>query len=151
VIGAMRSSDREGFANLFARSIILFLQLPPDSENGLDPKVLQEELLASIRTSARDLAHREKFSTLGGVRAVASLSCCSRSRPGRGVCSSPRQHGQRMMRFEVLGIEGRTAVRRFDGADSVVFNALTRYEYELPAEDFDLLSKAVPRAVADQQ
>jgi hypothetical protein len=41
--------------------------------------------------------------------------------------------------------------QRFDGADSVVFNALTRYEYELPAEDFDLLSKAVPRAVADQQ
>jgi hypothetical protein len=61
VIGAMRSSDREGFANLFARSIILCLQLPPDSENGLDPKVLKEELLASIRTSARDLAHREEF------------------------------------------------------------------------------------------
>jgi hypothetical protein len=78
----MRSSDREGFANLFARSIILFLQLPPDCENGLDPKVLQEELLASIRTSARDLAHREEFTTLAWVRAVASLSCCSRSRPG---------------------------------------------------------------------
>jgi hypothetical protein len=57
----MRSSDREGFANLFARSIILFLQLPPDSENGLDPKLLPEELLASIRASARDLAHREEF------------------------------------------------------------------------------------------
>ena len=56
-----------------------------------------------------------------------------------------------MMRFEALGTEGRTAVRRFDGADSTVFKALTRYEYELPAEDFDLLSKAVPRAVADQQ
>jgi hypothetical protein len=55
------------------------------------------------------------------------------------------------MRFEALRIEGRTAVRRFDGADSMVFNALARYEYELPAEDFDLLSKAVPRAVADRQ
>jgi hypothetical protein len=55
------------------------------------------------------------------------------------------------MRSEVLGSEGGTAVRRFDGADCVVFNALTRYEYELPAEDFDLLSKAVPRTVADQQ
>jgi hypothetical protein len=41
------------------------------------------------------------------------------------------------MRFEVLGIEGCTAVRGFDGADCVVFNALTRYEYELPAEDFE--------------
>ena len=61
--------------------MILFLH-PPDSENGLDSKVLPEELLASMGTSARDLTHREEFTTLGWGLAVASLSCCSRSRPG---------------------------------------------------------------------
>lgn len=118
---------------------------------GLIPKCLQEELLAPFERPP-EIWHtgRNLPRSVGCGRSQVSLAVHAAG-PGRGVCSSPRQHGQRIMRFEILGIEGRTAVRRFDGADSVVFNALTRYGYELPAEDFDLLSKAVPRTVADQQ
>jgi len=57
----MRSSDREAFANLFARSIILFLQLPPDSENGLDPQGVAGRV-AGLHANVR-----QRFGTPGGI------------------------------------------------------------------------------------
>jgi hypothetical protein len=64
LIRASRGSDRQAFADLFARSSILFLHLPPGLEGGLDPNVTQEELLAHVRQSAKDLSGRKQFAPL---------------------------------------------------------------------------------------
>jgi hypothetical protein len=58
LIRAMRGPDRKKFAEVFARSTVLFLQLPPGCENGLDPSLSKEELLGHIRAGAKDLSER---------------------------------------------------------------------------------------------
>ena len=68
LIRASRGSDRQAFADLFARSSILFLHLPPGLEGGLDPNVTKDELLAQIKKSAKDLSGREQFVPLCDIR-----------------------------------------------------------------------------------
>jgi hypothetical protein len=54
LVRASQGSDRQAFADLFIRSSILFLHLPPGLEDGLDPNGTQDGLLAQIKKSARD-------------------------------------------------------------------------------------------------
>jgi len=68
LIRAMRRPNREKFAEVFARSVVLFLQVPPGCGNGLDPNLSQEELLAHIRAGAKDLSEREQFTPLRILR-----------------------------------------------------------------------------------
>jgi hypothetical protein len=65
---AMLGTDRENFAQSFSRSNVLFLQLPPGSENGLDPRLSREQLLAQIRSAAKDLSQRQQFTPFCRVR-----------------------------------------------------------------------------------
>jgi hypothetical protein len=146
---AMRGSDSEKFAAVFARSTVLFLQLPPGCENGLDPNITQEELLAHIRACAKDLSGREQFTPLRILRGDrTALLLFTQQTFAQEFAQAYVRQVKRIMPFEVLGVEGRIAVHMFEGTESVVFNAGTRHEYELPAEYLRLLKTLGQKARA---
>jgi len=149
LIRAMRGSDRMGFAEVFAGSTVLFLQLPPGCENGLDPNLSQEELLAHIRAGAKDLSEREHFTPFCRLRGRRkSLLLFTQQSLAQEFAHAYVRQVKRLMQFEVLGVKGQIAVRMFDAVDSVVFNMATKHECELPAEDLDLLKRLMPPANA---
>jgi hypothetical protein len=149
LIRAMHGSDREKFAEVFARSTVLFLQLPPGCENGLDPNLSQEELLAHIRAGAKDLSEREQFTPLRVLRGSRRvLLLFTQQAFVQEFAQDYVRQVKRIMPFEVLGVSGRIAVRLFDDVDAVVFNAATRHEYELPPGDISLLRNLFPQAKA---
>jgi hypothetical protein len=143
---SLRSSDRRRFAEVFGRSIVLFLQLPPGYENGIDPKISQDEFLAHVRACAEDLSQREQFTpfwlTLGGRRSLLLFTQQSFAQEFAHIYV---REVRRIMPFVVVGVRGRTAVRMFDGVDSVTFNAGTKHECELPADDLNLLRELFPQ------
>jgi hypothetical protein len=149
LIRAMRRSDREKFAKMFAASNVLFLQLPPGCENGLDPGMSHEELLAHIKECAKDLSGREQFTPLRLLRGNRRvLLLFTQQAFVQEFAHDYVRQVKRIMPFEVVGVQGRTAVRLFEGVDSVVFNAGTKHEYELPSGDIALLRKLFPEAKA---
>ena len=141
LIRASRGSDRQAFADLFARSSILFLHLPPGLEGGLDPNVTKDELLAQIKKSAKDLSGREQFvplcDTRGGRKRMLLFTQQSFAQE---FAHAYVREIKRIMPFEVLTVEGRVLVPAFRNADSVVLDAGSKFEYELSAEDKALLS-----------
>ncbi len=142
---AMLGRDRAHFAQVFARSNVLFLHLPPGSENGFDPHLSQEELLAQIRSAAKDLSQREQFTPFCRVRGGRkSLLLFTQQKFVQQFAQAYVREAKRLMQFEVLGISGQTALRLFEGVDSVVFNAGTSHEYELSAEDVHMLQTLLP-------
>jgi len=147
----MLGPDRENFAQVFTRSNVLFLQLPPGSENGFDLHLSQEELLAQIRSAAKDLSQRQQFTPFCRVRADRkSLLLFTQQKFVMEFVQAYVREVKRLMQFEVLGIAGQTALRLLEGADSVVFNPGTRHEYELPAEDMYLLRTLSPPTGSEQ-
>lgn len=134
---AMRGADQEKFAEVFSRSTVAFLQLPRGCENGLDPNLSREELLAHLRADAQDLAQTSEFipfcRTRDGRKAL--LLFTGKNFAQQFVHAYTIQ-AKRIMEFAVIGVQGRTAVRLFNGADSLVFNPSTKHEYELPYEFF---------------
>ena len=140
LIRAMRGVDRDRLAKVFARSNVLFLQLPPGYENGIDPNLTQEELLAHIRAGAKDLSQREQFTPLCVLRSGRrALVLFTQQDFVKEFAQDYVRQVNRIMPFEVLGINGQTAVRLFHGVDAVVFNAGTKHEYELSADDLHRL------------
>lgn len=137
---ASRGSDRQAFADLFVHSSILFLHLPPGLEGGLDPNVTQDELLAHIRKSAKDLSGREQFVPLSDTREGRKrLLLFTQQTFAQEYAQARVRETKRIMPFEVLTVEGRVLVPAFKNADSVVLNAGSTSEYELSAEDLALL------------
>jgi len=148
---AMLGTDRENFAQLFARSNVLFLQLPPGSENGLDPHLSREELLAQIRSAAKDLSQRQQFTPFCRVRGERkSLLLFTQQKFVKEFVQAYVREVKRLMQFEVLGVAGQMALRLFEGVDSVVFNPETKHEYELSAEDMYMLRTLSPPAGSEQ-
>jgi hypothetical protein len=145
LIRAMRGSDRSMFAEVFGRSTVLFLQLPPGCENGLDPNMSQEEFLSQVRAGAQDLSQREQFTPLchtrGGQR---SLLLFTAQNLVQEFAHAYVRRVKRIMPFEVIGVQGKIATRLFSKVGSVVFNAATKYEYELPADDLHMLKTTFP-------
>ena len=149
LIRAMRGSDREKFVEVFGHSNILFLQLPPGCENGLDPGISQEEMLAHLKACAEDLSRREQFTPLRIVRENRLLLLLFTQQEYVKKFAKDYVHQvHRIMPLGVLGVEGRVAVRMLDGIDAVVFNAGTKHEYELSPEDIYLLKNRFPQAKA---
>jgi hypothetical protein len=148
---ALLGPDREHFVQVFARSNVFFLHVPPGSENGFDPHLSQEELLAQIRSAAKDLSQRQQFTPFCRVRAERkSLLLFTQQKFVQEFVQAYVREVKRLMQFEVLGVAGQTALRLLEGVDSVVFNAGTRHEYELPAEDMHLLRTLSPTAGSEQ-
>jgi hypothetical protein len=148
---ALLGTDRENFAQLFAHSNVLFLQLPPGSENGLDPHLSREELLAQIRSAAKDLSQRQQFTPFCRVRGERkSLLLFTQQKFVKEFVQAYVREVKRLMQFEVLGVAGQTALRLFEGVDSVVFNPETKHAYELSAEDMDMLRTLSPPAGSEQ-
>lgn len=136
LIRAGRGSDRQAFADLFVRSSILFLHLPPGLEGGLDPNVTKDELLAHIRKSAKDLSGREQFVPLCDTREGRKrMLLFTQQAFAQEFAQARVRETKRIMPFEVLTVEGRVLVPAFRNADSVVLNAGSKFEYELSAED----------------
>jgi hypothetical protein len=140
LIRAGLGSDRQAFADLFVRSSILFLHLPPGLEGGLDPNVTKDELLAHIRKSARDLSGREQFAPLCDTsEGRKRMLLFTQQAFAQEFAQARVRETKRIMPFEVLEVEGRVLVPAFRNADSVVLNAGSKSEYELSAEDMALL------------
>jgi hypothetical protein len=148
---AMLGTDRENFAQLFVRSNVLFLQLPPGSENGFDPHLSREQLLAQIRSAAKDLSQRQQFTPFCRVRGERkSLLLFTQQKFVKEFVQAYVREVKRLMQFEVLGVAGQMALRLFEGVDSVVFNPETKHEYELSAADMDRLRTLSPPARSEQ-
>jgi hypothetical protein len=142
LIRASRGSDRQAFADLFARSSILFLHLPPGLEGGLDPNVTKDELLAQIKKSAKDLAGREQFVPLCDIREGRKrMLLFTQQGFAQEFAHTYVREIKRSMPFEVLTVEGSVLVPGFRDTDSVVLNAGSKFEYELSADDMALLTK----------
>jgi hypothetical protein len=142
LIRASRRSNRQAFAELFGRSSITFLHLPPGLEGGLDPKVTKEEFLAHIRTAAKDLSGREKFSPLCQTRKGRNFMLLFTQQ----VLAQDYAHAyvrtiKRIMPFEVLTVAGSALVRSLGDDGAAVLNAESKFEYELSAEDIGILRK----------
>jgi hypothetical protein len=132
LIQASRSPDRRIFADLFGRSSILFLHLPPGPEDGLVPNVTQDELLAQIKKSARDLSGREQFMPLCDTREGRKrLLLFTQQSFVQEFAHTYVREIKRIMPFEVLTVEGRVLVPVFRDTDSVVLNAGSKFEYEV--------------------
>jgi len=148
---AMLGTDRENFAQLFVRSNVLFLQLPPGSENGLDPRLSREQLLAQIRSAAKDLSQRQQFTPFCRVRGERkSLLLFTQQKFVKEFVQAYVREVKRLMQFEVLGVAGQMALRLFEGVDSVVFNPETKHGYELSAEGMYMLRTLSPPAGSEQ-
>lgn len=142
LVRALQRPDRTRFVDVFARSNILFLQLPPGSEAGIDPNISQEQLLDYIRAGAEDLSKREQYSPFCRVRGDRkSLLLFTQQAFVKQFAHAYVRQFKRIMGFEVIGVKGKIAVRLLNSAESVVFNAFTKYEYELPMEDIELLKE----------
>jgi hypothetical protein len=144
LVRASQGSDRQAFADLFIRSSILFLHLPPGLEGGLDPNVTQDELLAHIKKSARDLSGREQFLPLcDACEGRKRMLLFTQQTFAQEYAQARVRETKRIMPFEVLTVEGRVLVPAFSNADSVVLNPGNKSEYELSAEDIAFLRAGV--------
>jgi len=144
LIRASKGSDRRAFADLFIRSLVLFLHLPPGLEGGLEPNVTQDELLAHIRKSAKDLSGRKQFVPLCDTREGRKrMLLFTEQTFAKEYAQARVRETKRIMPFEVLTVEGRVLVPVFRNADSVVLNPGSKCDYELSAEDLALLRAGV--------
>ncbi len=140
LVRASRASDRQAFADLFGRSSILFLHLPPGLEGGLDPNLPQDQLMAQIRKSAKDLSGREQFVPLCDTREGRKrMLLFTQQAFAQEFANAYVREIKRIMPFEVLTVEGKVLIPSFQNADSIVLNAGTKFEYELSLEDVALI------------
>jgi hypothetical protein len=147
---AMRGASPEKFFSIFARSTVLFLQLPAGYENGIDPNVSQDEFMSHMRAGAKDISGREQFTPFRRIRGDhKALLLFTQQRFATEFATAYVRQVNRIMPFGVLGVQGRLALRMLNGVDSVVFNCLTKQEYELPAEYFEHL-KTLTRLQAEE-
>lgn len=143
LIRASRGSDRHAFADLFNRSLIMFLHLPPGLEGGLDPNIAQDELLAQIKKTANNLSGRGQFVPLCDTyEGRKRMLLFTQQSFAQEYAQARLRETKRIMPFEALTVEGRVLVPTFKNADCVVLNAGSKSEYELSAEDLALLRAA---------
>ena len=148
---ALRSSSDTSFLDAFQRSTVFFLHLPPGCENGFDPGISQEELLAQIRKCAKDLSERQQFLPLRIVRDNRRvLLLFTDSNHAKPFVQHYVRQVKRVMPVEVIGISGDAALKLLNGVDSVIFNPNTAFEYELSSHRLDLLRNLRPVAKAAQ-
>jgi hypothetical protein len=134
------ASDWEKLAEVFAYSTVLFLQQPPGFEDGLDLNLSQENLLSHVPAAAKDLSQREQFTPVCRVQGKhKSLLLFTQQKLAQEFVQTYVREVKRIIGFEVLGVQGQVALRLFADVDSVVFNAGTKHECELPAEEFSSL------------
>ncbi len=151
LIEALRSSSDSSFLDAFQRSTVFFLHLPPGCENGFDPEISQEELLAQIRKCAKDLSERQQFLPLRILRDNRRvLLLFTDSNHAKPFVQHYVRQVKRVMPFEVIGISGDAALKLLNGIDSVIFNPNTAHERELSSQRLDLLRKLRPAAKAAQ-
>jgi hypothetical protein len=145
LIRAMRGASPEKFAEVFARSVVLFLQVTPGFEDGFDTKISQEELLANIRAGVNDLSKRKEFTPLcrvgDGRRSL--LLFTRRNLVGEFVQAYSSQV-KRLVQIQAHAVNGKKAGGLLNSVDAVVFNALTKHEYDVPAEQFVSLKQFLP-------
>lgn len=142
LIRALRSSNDEKLTKAFLRSTIFFLNLPQGCEDGLDPSVSQEELLAHLRRCAQDLSRRQEFTPLSVLRENRRvLLLFTKSDFVKPFAQDYVRQVKRLMSFEVVGVTGNAALKLLAGNDVVVFNPGTTYEYELSGERLAMLKR----------
>ena len=149
LVEALRSSSDSRFVDTFQHSTIFFLHLPPGCENGFDPNISQEELLAQIRKCAKDLSERQQFIPLciprDDRRVLLLFTSSDHAKP---FVQQYVAQVKRVMPFEVIGVTGEAALNLLHGVDAVVFNPRTADEHELSGQRLHLLKKIIPLARA---
>lgn len=152
LIRALRSSSDDKLAAAFLQSTIFFLNLPPGCEQGLDPNVSKEELMAHIRKCAQELSRRQAFTPLSVLRENRrTLLLFTQSNFVKPFAQDYCRQVKRLMSFEAVGVTGNAALKLLAGVDSVVFNAGATHEYELSGDRLDMLKRLEPKARAATQ
>jgi hypothetical protein len=138
--------DRRFFTELFDRSTLLFLHLPPGQEGGLDPKITKDEFLAHVRSAAQDLAARKQFNPFCRLRETGRSLLLFTGRPFAQVFAHAYvREVKRIMPFQIVGVIASALASSFSRDYSVVLNARSEFEYELTAEDMRLIQEASAR------
>lgn len=142
LVKAARGGDRAKLAEAFGTADVLFLQLPPGMEEGLDPGMSQDELLAKLKTAAQDLSGREEFSPYCMVRNGESRTLLFTSQEYATKFAEARvRETKRIMPFEVLAVSGKSLVGLFASGQTAVFNMGSESEFELSADDAKLIAE----------
>jgi hypothetical protein len=99
----LRSSRPVGELRWTPGAPVIFLSLPPGLENGVDPRLSQEELVAVVREAAKDLSQSQGFAPFwyagqGGRR----LPVFTSEEGARDFVKAYVQEVGRIMPFQVL-------------------------------------------------
>ena len=136
LVDAWRRADRQKFADLFGKTQIFCLSLPTGLENGIDPNVTQEELLAKIRAAAQDLSQRERFSPFCYTKnSQTRMPIFTSQELVQPFAHAYVRETKRIAPFQVLGVNGTVIARALGNADVIVLNDRTEHEYELTPDD----------------
>ena len=134
LVKAARGADSRAFAEVFRRSPVRFLCLPPAFANGMEAKgATQEQVLAYIEKAAADLAARDTFEPFGYVvdgRKILPLF--TQERHAREFAAHYAQHVHRIMPFQVLTADGATLLGALSQFDAVVLNDKTSESCTVP-------------------
>ena len=140
LVAACRGEDRDKFAELFGRAQIFCICLPPGLEQGIDPKISQEDFLENIRATAKDFSQQEQFEPFCYARGPQRRMPLFTDQSLVNEFAKAYFRGtKRIVPLQVLGVNGTVAARAIGNADVVVLNDSTRYEYELSPEDVRLV------------
>ena len=142
LVKAARNGDRKRFAEVFGPADVLFLQLPPGMEEGLDPGISQDELLEKVRAAAQDLGGREEFTPYCIVRNGQSRTLLFTSQELAQKFTEMRfRETQRIMPFQVLTVAGEALAGLFASGQTAVFNIGSESQFEVSAEDARLIAE----------
>lgn len=140
LVSACRGEDRQKFVELFGRTQIFFICLPPGLEKGIDPGITKEALLENIRTVAKGFSEQERFEPYWYVKgSQRRMPLFTDQSFVQEFARAYVRETKRITPFQVLGIDGTIAARALGNADVVVLNDGTTSEYELSPEDIRLI------------
>src|SRR5215469_5359437 len=121
LVSACRAERRQKRADLFGRSQISCICLPPGLEQGIDPKISQEDSLENIRATAKDFCKQEQFEPFcyakGPQRRMPLFTDQSLVRE---FAKAYFRRTKRSVPLQVLGVNGRARCLRLHAVLAIV-------------------------------
>ena len=124
LLEAARDSDPGKFAEVFCRTEVRFLCLPPAFADGMEAKgATQEQILAYVEKAAADLAARDSFIPFGYVEDDEKrIPVFTDQDSAQLFAQQYASQVKRLLPFQVLTAAGATLVPSFGDVDAVVLD-----------------------------